>query len=166
MLYAKKRGSARGSAITETGPALFLLILIIFFPMLDFLSMGAGYIMATIFHDHMIRELACSAPPGSTTDTAIQTQEAAIAKVKAEFKNSTFFNYLKMKDTDMQVSNIAYLGANGQPDNVNPLTVTCTTTLTVQPFISIPWWGPLPGLNAPFPFIITTQRMQEEKGRN
>lgn len=134
--------------------------------MLDFLEMGVGYIMSGIYHDHMIRELAISAPTGAPADPAIQTQAAAIAKVKQEFQNSTFYNFLKMQPNDLQVSNIQYLGANGAPDNTNPSVIQCTTTCTVQPFISIPWWGTLPGLNAPFPFIITSQRPQEEKGRN
>ena len=154
-----KRG-CRGSAITETGPAIFLLIVIIFFPMLDLLEMGVGYIMSSIYHDHMIRELALSAPPSAPPDPAIQNQAQAITKVNTEFKNSGFFNFLKMTQNDLQVSNITYIPPN------NPNIVQCTTTCMVQPFISIPWWSQLPGLNAPFPFTITSQRPQEEKGRN
>ncbi len=155
----KRRKS--GSAITETGPALFLLFVIIFFPMLDLLGMAAGYIMSGIYHDHMVRELALSAPPGVTTDPAIQTQTKAIEKVNLEFQNSTFFNFLKMTPGDLQVSDIKYL-----PDNTNPTVIQATTTCTIRPFINIPWWTGVPGLNEPFPFILTTQRPQEEKGRN
>lgn len=151
----------RGSAITETGPALFLLFIIIFFPMIDLLELAVGYIMSGIYHDYMLRELSLSAPPGATTDPAIQTQTAAIQKINTDFQNSTFFNFLKMTPGDLQVSNIQYLP---NPSNAN--IVQCTTTCRIQPFISIPWWTNVPGLNAPFPFIITSQRPQEEKGRN
>ena len=152
---------SRGSAITETGPALFLLFVVIFFPMLDLLEMAVGYIMSGIYHDYMIREIAMSAPPGVTPDPAIQTQAAAITKVNTQFKESSFYKFLKMEPSDLQVSNIQYF-----PNESNPNIVQCTTTCTVKPFISIPWWGSVPGLNAAFPFIISSQRPQEEKGRN
>ena len=35
--------SRRGSAITETGPALFVLLLLIFFPLIDLLGIAANY---------------------------------------------------------------------------------------------------------------------------
>lgn len=154
------RRRSRGSAITEAGPALFLLLIIIFFPLLDFLEMGAAYIFSSIFHDYMIRELAVSAPPGAT-DSAIQTKDQAITKITQNFKDSTFYNFLKMTPSDLQVNNVQYL-----PDSNNPSVVQCTTTCRVQPFISIPWWGTCPGLNAPVSFTQTSQRPQEEKGRN
>lgn len=151
----------RGSAIAETGPAIFLLIVVIFFPMLDIVEMGAGYIMAGIYHDYMIREIAVSAPPGATPDPNIQTKDQAIAKINDQFQNSSFYKFLKIPDGGLSVDTVTY-----KPDDKNPSTVQVQTTCKVQPFISIPWFGELPGLNAPYPFIIGSERPQEEKGRN
>jgi|688.fasta_scaffold1032282_1 hypothetical protein len=162
------RRKCRGSAITEAGPALFLLLVIIFFPMLDFIEMGAAYIFSSIFHDYVIRELAVSAPPG-VTDTAIQSKDQAIAKIKKNFQDSSFYNFLKMSPNDLSVDEVKYYDASGTEvtdTSKLPVTVQCKTTCTIQPFISIPWWGQCPGLNAPFPFIQSSQRPQEEKGRN
>ncbi|MBX9685615.1 MAG: hypothetical protein K2X27_02870 [Candidatus Obscuribacterales bacterium] len=153
--------SATGSAITETGPALFLLIVLIFFPMLDLISLGAGYIMSGIYHDYMIRELALSAPPGSGADSSIQSKDKAIQKINKDFETSSFFNFLRMSPGDASVVSVQYL-----PDDTNPTTVQCKTRCVIQPFISIPWWTNLPGLNAPINFEMETQRPQEEKGRN
>ncbi len=159
---SQRRRRCRGSAITETGPALFLLLVLIFFPMLDLLGLAVGYIMSGNFHDYMIRELALSAPPGiAVPDPSIQTQAQARAKVIQEFGSSGFANFLKMTPADLQVPSITYI-----PNSANPDFVQCTTTCIVRPFISIPFFGNVPGINAPFPFTITTQRPQEEKGRN
>ena len=136
--------------------------------MLVFIEMGAAYIFSSIYHDYMIRELAVSAPPG-VTDTAIQSKDQAIAKINQNFKDSTFFSFLKMSPGDLSVDEVKYFDASGNQvtdTSKLPATVQCKTTCTVQPFISIPWWGSCPGLNAPFPFTQTTQRPQEEKGRN
>lgn len=158
---SQRQRRCRGSAISETGPALFLLFIIIVFPMIDLLALAAGYVMSGIYHDHMTRELALSAPPGVAPDPAIQSQATAIQKINTEFQNSSFYNFLKMSPSDLSVSNIQYL-----PSPSNPNIVQCTTRCLVRPFINIPWWDQVPGLNAPFPFTQTSQRAQEEKGRN
>jgi hypothetical protein len=158
MLQLRRR---RGSAISEFGPALFLLLVIVFFPMLDLLGMAAAYVMSGIYHSYMIRELSLSAPPSAAPDPAIQTQAAAKTKITSDFQNTSFFRFLGMKPGDLVCSNVTYI-----PNATNPLLVQCTTSATMTPFISIPWWGAIPGLNAPFTFTMTSQRPQEEKGRN
>ena len=153
----------RGSAISEFGPALFILLVIVFFPMVDLLGVCAGYVMSEIYHNYMIREIALSSPPGVATDPKcpIQTQAAAITKVTNSFQSSSFFNFLNMKAGDLACTQVVY-----QPNQINPTTVICTTSTTIKPFISIPYWGTCPGLNAPYTFTITSERPQEETGRN
>lgn len=149
-----KYRSGRGSAITETGPALFLLLIIIFFPMLDLLEMGAGYVFASIFHDYVTREIAIRKPePGGN--------QAAITKTTTEFKASGFYSFLKMQDGDLKIDQVKYL-----PDVSNPQQVEVTTTVRVRPFISIPFFTGVPGMGAPVDFKHSSQRPQEEKGRD
>ncbi len=141
---------------------MFILLIVIFFPMLDLLGMGVGYIMSGVFHDYMLRELAVSVPPGvQNPDPAIQSQATAINKIKDDFASGGFCAFLRMQKSDLDVSDIKYI-----PDDANPKFVECTTTCTVTPFITIPWFAGIPGLNEPFPFKLTSQRPQEETGRN
>lgn len=144
----------RGAAIAETGPALFLLLIIIFFPMLDLLEMGAAYVFASIYHDYVTREIAIRTPEAGGN-------AAAKEKVNAEFRGSGFFSFLKMQNNDMRVDEVKYL-----PDMSNPTQVEVTTTVTVRPFIIIPFFANVPGMGAPVDYKHTSQRPQEEKGRD
>jgi len=151
----------RGSAIAEMGPALFVLLVIIFFPMIDLMEVGAGYMMAQSFHDSMLRAIAVSQPTGGTQDPSIQTQATAISNVTNSFAGSGFASFLHVQATDLQVTNVTYL-----PSAANPTTVQVSTSVSVAPFISIPYFSPVPGLNAPVIFTSTSQRPQEELGKN
>lgn len=144
----------RGAAIAETGPALFLLIIIIFFPMLDLLEMAAGYVFSSIYHDYMVRELAIRVPESNGN-------AAAKEKINAEFRSSGFFSFLKMQNNDMKVDRVRYL-----PDMANPTQIELSTTVTVRPFINIPFFAQVPGMGAPVDFKLTSVRPQEEKGRD
>jgi hypothetical protein len=144
----------RGAAIAETGPALFLLLIIIFFPMLDLLEMGAAYVFASIYHDYMIRELAIRTPEANGN-------AAAKAKIDTEFRSSGFFSFLKMTNDDMKVDSVEYL-----PNMTNPTQIQVATSVTVRPFINIPFFSTVPGLGAPVVFKLASQRPQEEKGRD
>lgn len=144
----------RGAAIAETGPAIFLLLIIIFFPMLDLLEMGAGYVFSSIYHDYMIRELAIRTPQeGGNT--------AAMQKINTEFRASGFFSFLKMQDGDMRVDEVKYL-----PTIANPDQIQVSTTVRVRPFITVPFFDGVPGLGAPVDFKLASVKPQEEKGRD
>lgn len=149
----KHRGK-HGGAIAETGPAIFLLLIIIFFPMLDLLEMGAAYVFASIYHDYMTRELAIRTPEAGGNAAAKQ-------KIDAEFKGSGFFSFLKMQNDDLKVDQVQYI-----PDISNPTHIQVSTTVRVRPFINIPFFASVPGMGAPVDFKHTSQRPQEEKGRD
>ena len=146
----------RGGAIAETGPAIFLLVVIIFFPMLDLMEMAAGYVFSSIFHDYMIREMAIRTPEADGVGNA-----AAKTKILEEFKKSGFFSFLKMQNNDLIVDSVRYL-----PSMANPTQVQVSTTVRVRPFIIIPFFDSVPGLGAPVEFKLSSQKPQEEKGRD
>lgn len=144
---------AKGSTITETGPALLVLFILIFFPMLDLVQMGAAYAMSLSYHDYMIREIACRKPTDADRATAV-------TRVQSEFTSSNFFNYLKAS----LPGGASSVQATYLPDATNPTSVRVSTRVQVLPFIVIPFIPAVPGLSAPLEFNFSTERPQEEKG--
>ncbi|MBY0356683.1 MAG: hypothetical protein K2W82_01670 [Candidatus Obscuribacterales bacterium] len=150
---------ATGNAIIETGPALFVLLVLIFFPLLDIMGIAVGYQMASTYHDRMIREIAVRTPDATGYN-------AAVARVNGEIINGPFYNFLRMQPADLQV----VLPPTYIPDPTKSpghfQAVRVRTTVTIRPFIIIPFIGNVPGLSAPVPFTMTTERPQEEQGIN
>lgn len=145
---------SRGSAITETGPALLILVLT-FFPLLDLLGMAVGYQMASTYHDRMARELAVRLPDATGW-------LAAKNLVNNEFIGSSFYNFLRMQPNNLQVANPTYTMDPQRPQYRRSVRVQ--TTVTVQPFLTIPFIGNVPGLSGPMAFTINSDRPQEEQG--
>lgn len=145
-----------GGAITETGPALYVLLVLTFFPLLNIIGMACGYQMASIYHDRMIREIAVKTPNAAGYN-------AAVAKVNAEFIGGSFYNFLRMQPGDLQVTlpPIYTPDATKAPGHFSDVRVQ--TTVTVRPFITVPFIQ-VPGLSLPIPFTMTTERPQEEQG--
>lgn len=148
----------KGSAIAEFGPALFLFIIIIFFPMLDMLGLLASYCMGYYCNFMACRELAVRKQAEAG---------AVITDVNAALFQSGIVQFLGMKTHDDSASGSAgsadlshkadfIAGANG----MQPM-VQCTTYVRATPFLSIPFWGSCPGLNAPMDFQIISQRPRE-----
>jgi len=157
-----------GSAIAEFGPAMFVLVIIVFFPLLDFLGMAAQYGMAAYVNYAMSRELACRSVADGTggSPPAVGTTTPVMAAVNG---NQVY--------TDIVTNGIAatgfgsFLGINNgtltcQAGYTNPSdgtqpTVTCSTVIAAAPFVSVPWFSATPGLNAPFNIQIQSVRPRE-----
>jgi hypothetical protein len=122
----------RGSAIAETGPALFMFLILIFFPLLDVMGMAAQYACCW-YHNHMmLQELPVRLP----------TEAGAVkAEVKARFDTSGLPQFAAVTSiTDDVVYNDHK--ADGDPSNDGePATVRCTTTLVGRPYVAIPFLG-------------------------
>lgn len=138
----------KGSAITEFGPALFLFIVIIFFPMLDFLGLCAAYCAGWYCNFMACRELAVRK----------QAEEAQVyTEVNGNLFASGIVPFIGVKTQADLTHTATYTPAS---NGMQPM-VTCTTNINATPFISIPWWGSVPGLNAPMPFVISSTRPRE-----
>lgn len=138
----------RGSAITEFGPALFLFVVIIFFPMLDLLGLAAAYCAGWYCNFMACRELAVRKQ---------SDEQQVYTEVNDNLFSSGIVPFIGVKtQADMAHSAVYQPASNG----MQPM-VTCTSNIKATPFISIPWFGSVPGLNAPMPFVIQSTRPRE-----
>src|SRR5688572_17880202 len=109
------RRRQKGSAITETGPALFILLICIFFPMMNIIQLGAAYAISQLYHDYMIREIACSNPADGGPGGPAQI------KINNDFNNNPLFNFVKIEPGQFNVSEgPVYILDDGQVLNSPP----------------------------------------------
>lgn len=164
----KCRGQ-KGSNIAEFGPALFVLLIMMFFPLLDFLGMAADYCLAAYCNYAMNRELACrtvadgigGAVPASGTTSPFPLTEATGKPVYNDIitngvATTGFGQFLGLSPSTCDVQ----AGYTNPSDGSQP-SVTSQTSVTTQPFVSVPWFSPIPGLNAPFKITISSSRPRE-----
>ena len=142
----------RGSAIAEFGPSLFFLLIIIFFPMLDILAVACQYCLGWYANFATCRELTVRRQAeGQGTNNTVQTQ------VFTNLCATGIPGFLGVKSINDLSSTAAYpVASAGQ----QPL-VVCTTVMNATPFISVPWFTPVPGLNKIMTLNIQSSRPRE-----
>lgn len=157
-----------GSAIAEFGPAMFVLVVIMFFPLLDFLGMAAQYGMAAYCNYAMSRELACrsvadgtgGSPPavGTSTPSMVSANGGNVYRdiITNGIAATGFGSFLGIDKGSLTCQ----AGYTNPSDGTQP-TVTCQTTIAANPFVSVPWFTATPGLNAPFNIQIQSVRPRE-----
>lgn len=143
----KRKRRTGGSAIAETGPALFILLVMTIFPVMTLLGLGAQYCFAW-YHNHLVlQELAqrravdggAGGPPGAGVKTPVSKSSFASSPVGIQIANgfdktgmARFIGVTKIDDA------IVYYGADpGDPTTQNRIEVL--TTLTGRPFVPIPF---------------------------
>lgn len=148
------RRNKHGSAIVETGPALYIFLLMVFFPLLDVMHMACAYSMAWLLHSYELRELSVRTPASAA---------AALGEIDNQFitRSTGLAAFLGVTPASISHPAPTYL-----PNAVNPTEVSLTTTVAVKPLLVIPILPGTPGLNAPMPFKFSGTTSQEENDKN
>jgi hypothetical protein len=145
-----KKGSrrARGSALAEFGPALFFLFIFAVFPVVDIIGLCFGYLSCVTMNDLQLRE-AAKLPKSVATLQTGSVQQIIPQKYMATVMGA--FSGL----TELPVTTVTYtLGKTA-------VYVTVSTTVTVRPFLTIPFFVKVPGLGEPASFTISNNRILE-----
>lgn len=137
----------RGSSISEFGPALFIFFLIIFFPLIDILSMTALY--GTCWYINFVITNQAARSRASQAQQIADDQKAAIMQ-------TGLAAFLKVQAGDVTTAITFPPAAAGEQP-----TVVCTTTLTGQPFVTVPFFIDVPGLNKPLTFVVSSEQTRE-----
>ncbi|HEY9713690.1 MAG TPA: hypothetical protein V6C72_09480 [Chroococcales cyanobacterium] len=147
--------SKKGQQSIEIAPAILVLFVIILFPVLDLLYLGVAY-AAGWYENHLAcRECACRSPDVGTSTPGDQAGSAA-------FAGSPLANFIGATNIVNDESN-NFGGAVAVPANpAQPPVCKVQTTMTVKPFLPVPWFKAVPGINAPITFTYYSERPQEE----
>ncbi len=141
-----------GSAIAETGPALFILLIMILFPLIDLMYMGVAYSIVYYLNHLETREL--SVRLAAETDLVLQ-------EVDNNYVTTGFGKFV-----GLSLPRISHPLPGKATRQGDPILVTCTTVATVDPFLNLPFIMPVSGINSPATFTVTSSRLQEELGEN
>lgn len=173
--YRKDRG-ALGSAITEAGPALFLALIVFFFPLLNFIGMMIAYGDCLYLSDLILRRAAVESDllilDTSTTPATVKvnptpaTLNADLAQVVADWSNgfgkfaSTGTAPVVMTTVDPSSSNTTTYAGQA---SAWPVTwyLNSTVVCQVRPFLLVPFFVAVPGLSAPVTFQFNGRTMIE-----
>ncbi|CAN5368032.1 hypothetical protein BH10CYA1_BH10CYA1_19760 [soil metagenome] len=147
----RAKRNQRGSAISEMAPALFLLLVVAVFPVLDLIFDGLGYCAVVTLNNLQLRE-AVRVPKSQ----AIDPNGAVQLGIPNNWRASAFGGLAPlMADPVTEVSYDVVAG--------NAM-LTISTTVSVRPLLVVPFFPNVPGLSAPMPFTITTSRILENPG--
>ncbi len=144
----------KGSAIAEFGPALGIILIFFFFPMIDFLSVGMSYGFCMVLNSNQVHE-ASLLPASQATDP----NGAVMKSIPAQWL-AGMGQFVKMSGGPQ--TTITYRSGVAGSDSVTDKIVTVTTAIVCNPFLTIPLpCLSVPGLNGPINFSITSERPME-----
>ncbi len=148
--------ATKGSAIAELGPALYIVLMGFFFPVLVMLSMVLCYGSLLVLNNLQVHEAAL------LPYQQVQDPTGPIIKViPGQWQANglgIYCNLVSFPQTKVSYS----LGAtdiNGIQDHL----VTVVTTATIKPLVSVPFVPEVPGLSAPVTYTISTYRLVENQ---
>jgi|GEM_PF-385380 len=142
------RKNNKGSALSEFGPALFFLFIFAVFPVMDIIGLCFGYLSCVTMNDLQLRE-AAKVPKSQATCQSGAVQQAIPQKYMATVMGA--FSGL----TALPATQVDYKAST------SAIYVTVSTTVTVRPFLTIPFFVKVPGLGEPATFTISNSRILE-----
>jgi hypothetical protein len=147
-LTRKAGRKSKASALSEFGPALFFIFIFAVFPVIDLIAMGFGYTSCVTLNDLQLREAAklpksiANSQTGPVLSTIPQKWMTTIAGAMSGL-------------TENPSTTLTYEPYNGS------IYVNVSTSVTVRPFLTIPFFTKIPGLGEPATFTIVNSRMLE-----
>lgn len=148
------RRACRGSTIAELGPAVWLLLLLIFFPMIDLMGLGVSYGCCAYLNGWQTHE--ASLVPWNE---ALNNTGAVQKNIPDSWKNSAMGAFAHTSDPPQTI--VTY--RNGQTDGngIVDKIVQVETHVTCNPFLHMPLPAGIPGLTAPMGFVLIAERPME-----
>jgi hypothetical protein len=149
-----KRGT-RGSSIAEFGPAMFVLLLLIFFPVLDLLSVCFNYGIVALLNYNQVHE-ASLLPSEKANDPSGPVKK----EIPDAWRHTGMAKFIKVVGNPE--TTISYRNGQSNGDSTSDKIVILKTTVVCEPFVRIPIpIANVPGLNASVRLSATSERQME-----
>ncbi len=152
----KNLRSLNGAALSELGPALFIVFVIGLLPILDAIALSANYASAFYLNQLQLRE-AQKIPKSIATSKN--------GRVLSQIPNQWRATLLGLSAATVVNTGVDYIPVPWQPVGSNQTIdfwfVSVTTTATFSPLLNIPFFTQVPGLGAPITFSISGRRPVE-----
>lgn len=146
--------SKRGNAIAEAGPALFFLIIFMFYPMLDLLGLGLAFYSGFMLNTWQTREAAL------LTANEAQAADGHIRKRLPEYWRKSGLGNLANVGEDIETEVIYEDGVADAVLKADKV-IRVTTTLQYRPWLTVPFFD-MPGLGKPFSITFSNRGHVED----
>ena len=152
------RDSYGASGMAEFGPALGVLLIAIFFPLVDLLSVCISYGLCMVLNTNQVNEAAL------LPYLDARNSSGSVLKGIPDTWANGMGHFVKMQGPPTTV--VTYRSGQNSTDSLNNAVVDkvvrVTTTVICTPFLPIPLpVVSVPGLNGPMTFTISAERAME-----
>lgn len=147
--FQKYPRNQRGSALSEFGPALMLMLFFAVFPVLDMIFAGLAYCACVTLNDLELRE-AVKVPAADAMSTIGAVQENWRTSGLGGFAG--LINYPEI--------NISYIDGPTRAVGVDKY-IAIATTVSVKPVLAIPFFANVPGLGTQITYTVSGKRLLE-----
>lgn len=151
----KSHRQETGSKIPEFAVCLFVLVLLIFFPMVDFIGLFATYFTGIVLVNQQAHEAAML-----NFRIARDPQGPILQDLPRSWKASALGNFANV--VGAIDTNIGYGAGVSDEFGFEYKEILVVTRMWVRPFISCPFPMPVPGLNAPVELVLRSRRLIED----
>ena len=149
MKALSRRRASRGSSISEFAPALMFLLFALFFPLLDMVALGLTYNAGFTLTDLQAEKAAVVSSTDAKSDTG-----PVKGKVVNAWMQTGIGSFTKLAAPP--ITDIAYPLIDGIQY------VSVTTTISANPFLTIPFIPGIPGMSAPVNLTFSSRRVLED----
>jgi hypothetical protein len=153
----KRNRNQKGFSIAEFGPALIVLLIGFFFPLLDMITIGITYGSGDLLNSLQLRE-ACRVPASEAQDNGGYVKDT----IPREWQNAGVGKFVNLDSS--VTTKISYYGADKDSNGIQDQVCVVTTQFTTKPFLTVPVLPGIPGLTAPMSMTYTSQGMLENPG--
>jgi hypothetical protein len=143
---------AHGSSIAEFGPVLFIILVVVLFPMIDLVALGLTYNCGNMLNAWQLRESAV------TRATLARNNTGPIKKTIVDSWRTKGIGAFAKVDPASISTKVNYASAGVG----NDISVEVVTKMTADPFLPVPFFVKVPGLNESVPFQYSTQQLLED----
>lgn len=151
---SQRRKMSGGASIAEFGPALGLVLICFFFPMINMLSLALDYGLCMVLNINQVHEASLIAMSDATDNAG------PVCKAIPDQWLNGMGRFVKI--VGYPQTTVTYRDGETGPDNVTDKIVSVQTTVVCTPFLPVPLpCANIPGLNGPVTFSINAERPVE-----
>lgn len=126
----------RGSALSEAGPALFLLCMFAIFPVIDLIYFGVSYYSVVTLNDLQLREASKSAK-----SIAVSPKGDVMYGIPTRWSSSALGGLARLTNPPLTAVNYKISEV--------AVYVSVETKVSIEPLLKIPFLAQIPGMGAP-----------------
>lgn len=154
-----------GTSIAEFPVMLWVVFILVFFPLLDLCMLGLSYGSCWYLHYLLSRnaaiyaEVAWNGPNGSSTPTIINMaaqNDPYLSSIETTWASSGIGQFVHPQSTP--TCTVKLITTSGTQ---LPMYIQTITSVTVTPFLNIPFPATVPGLNSNMTFSFSNNRVAE-----